>query len=141
MAHSREVRLPLLDRRIAEFALSSPPQFLVGGGRTKRILRDAVRDVVPAPVLGRQDKVGFEPPQARWLAEPAAMALATEVLLDPPARMSGRYDAAVVEADLRAGAWRDPTGLWRALNVELWLHAVARRPSARTSATSVVPAR
>jgi asparagine synthase (glutamine-hydrolysing) len=128
MAHSREVRLPLLDRRIAEFALSAPPEYLVGAGQTKRILRDAVRDVVPDAVLARRDKVGFEPPQARWLSTPAAVERVREILLDPAGRASGLYDAAAVEADLRAGAWRDPAGLWRALNVQLWLQTFAAHP-------------
>jgi asparagine synthase (glutamine-hydrolysing) len=130
MAHSREVRLPLLDRRIAEFALSCPPEYLVGAGQTKRILRDAVRDVVPDAILARRDKIGFEPPQARWLTAPGALALAGDVLLDPGSRDSGRYDAAAVEADLRAGRWRDPTALWRVLNVELWLRTFSVPPSA-----------
>jgi len=126
MAHSREVRLPLLDRRIAEFALSAPPEYLYAGGRTKRILRDAVRDVVPAAVLDRRDKVGFEPPQARWLSTAPAVARIREVLLDPVARARGLYEAAAIEADVRAGGWRDPSGIWRALNVELWLLAAER---------------
>jgi asparagine synthase (glutamine-hydrolysing) len=129
MAHSREVRLPLLDRRIAEFALSAPPEYLIGAGQSKRILRDAVRDVVPASVLARRDKVGFEPPQARWLSTPAAMTLARDVLLDGPARASGLHDAGAVEADLRAGTWRDPAGIWRALNAQLWLRTFAAAPA------------
>jgi asparagine synthase (glutamine-hydrolysing) len=135
MAHSREVRLPLLDRRIAEFALSAPPPFLVGAGQTKRILRDAVRDIVPSAVLARRDKVGFEPPQARWLAEPAVTALAADVLLDGTGRGSGLHDPATVEADLRAGGWRDHRGLWRALNAQLWLRSLAARP-ARTESVA-----
>ena len=47
MARSRELRLPFLDRRIAEFALSLPAGWLYQAGIAKRILRDAVRDVVP----------------------------------------------------------------------------------------------
>jgi asparagine synthase (glutamine-hydrolysing) len=129
MAHSREVRLPLLDRRIAEFALSAPPAFLVGAGATKRILRDAVADVVPAAVLARRDKVGFEPPQARWLQAPALRERARDVLLDRETRSRGLYDIAAIEADARAGAWRDPTGLWRALNLELWLRACTGAPT------------
>lgn len=129
MAHSREVRLPLLDRRIAEFALSAPPAYLVGAGQTKRILRDAVRDVVPAAVLARRDKIGFAPPQARWLAEPAAIALAADVLLEPATRAGGRYDTEAIAADVRAGTWRDPAGAWRALNAELWLRALSEQPT------------
>ncbi len=116
MAHSREVRLPFLDRRIAEFALSVPEDFLVRDGVRKAVLRDAVRDVVPARVLDRTDKVGFEPPQAKWMADDRFRALAGDAI------RGGRFiDRAAVEADLRAGAWRDHGALWRALNAELWL--------------------
>jgi asparagine synthase (glutamine-hydrolysing) len=90
---------------------------------TKRVLRDAVRDLVPAEVLARRDKVGFEPPQAQWLGSQTGRAWAAEVLLDPAARDSGVSDVAAVETDLRAGAWRDPDALWRAMNVELWRDA------------------
>jgi asparagine synthase (glutamine-hydrolysing) len=128
MAHGREVRLPFLDRRIAEFALSAPAEFLYRDGFTKAILRDAVRDVAPAAVLARRDKIGYEPPQARWLSESAAIARMRDVLLDPAARSRGTCDAAAIEADAAAGRWRDPAGAWRALNVELWLRAFAARP-------------
>jgi asparagine synthase (glutamine-hydrolysing) len=117
MAHSREVRLPFLDRRLAELALSLPPGFLIRDGLTKAPLRDAVRDLVPAEVLARRDKVGFEPPQARWLGSEAGRAWAAEVLLDAD---DPAIDRAAVEDDVRAGAWRDPDALWRAMNVVLW---------------------
>lgn len=32
----------------------------------------------------------------------------------------GIYDAHEIEADVRAGTWRDARGIWRALNLELW---------------------
>jgi asparagine synthase (glutamine-hydrolysing) len=118
MAHSREVRLPFLDRRVAELALSLPAGFLIRDGFTKAPLRDAVRDLVPAEVLARRDKVGFEPPQARWLGSDAGRAWASEVLLD--GAPEGAIDRAAVEQDLRAGSWRDPDALWRAMNVVLW---------------------
>jgi asparagine synthase (glutamine-hydrolysing) len=121
MAHSREVRLPFLDRRIAELALSLPASFLYANGVTKRVLRDAALGLVPDSVLTRRDKVGFEPPQKRWLAEPALRKLTADVLLDPVADRRGLYDRAPIEEDVRRGEWRDSEGIWRALNVELWL--------------------
>lgn len=121
MAHSREVRLPLLDRRVAEFALSCPPQFLYHRGETKKILRDAIRDLVPEVILARRDKVGFEPPQAQWLATDAWRARIADVLLDPSSTARGLWDAARIEQDLRSGELRDHAGLWRATSVELWL--------------------
>jgi asparagine synthase (glutamine-hydrolysing) len=124
MAHSREVRLPFLDRRIAELALSLPASFLYANGVTKRVLRDAALGLVPDSVLTRRDKVGFEPPQKRWLAEPGLRKLAADVLLDPIADRRGLYARAAIEEDVRRGEWRDSDGIWRALNAELWLRAL-----------------
>jgi asparagine synthase (glutamine-hydrolysing) len=123
MAHSREVRLPFLDRRIAEYALSLPAEFLYRDGVTKAILRESVTGIVPAEVLVRRDKVGYEPPQGRWFSEPRFMSLISETLLDRRARARGWYATDTIEADLEAGRWRDPAGIWRALNLELWLQA------------------
>ena len=130
MAHSREIRLPYLDRRVAEYALSLPVATSCHDGVSKAVLRDAVRDVVPAAILDRADKVGFEPPQAQWLATPGLRELARDVLLDRDARIAPLLDRGAVESDLRAGAWRDHAALWRALNAELWVAAFdpATRP-------------
>jgi asparagine synthase (glutamine-hydrolysing) len=126
MAHSREVRLPYLDRRVAELALSLPSGFLYRHGTSKAILREAVRGLVPDAVLDRRDKVGYETPQAQWLAEPKFVDRIREVLLDADARGRGFYDAAAIEADARSGRWRDSNGIWRALNLELWLRELDR---------------
>ena len=123
MAHSREVRLPFLDRRVAEFALSLPAEFLYRDGMTKAVLRTAVEGIVPPGVLARRDKIGFEPPEDAWFAERNFMATISDVLLDSSARARGIYDTDEIETDLRAGRWRDPRGIWRALNLELWLRA------------------
>ena len=134
MAHSREVRLPYLDRRVAEFAFSLPASFLCRDGVTKRILRDAMRGLVPEAILARRDKVAFEPPQARWLAEPVWRERIAAVLLDPSTRARGLYDTAVIEADLRAGSWRDHRALWRAFCAETWRAAFARASARSASA-------
>jgi asparagine synthase (glutamine-hydrolysing) len=126
MAHSREVRLPFLDRRIAEYALSLPAAFLYRDGATKAILREAVAGVVPVEVLERRDKVGYEPPQDRWFSEPRFVSLVSEVLLDQQAQARGWYSPEAIEADAASGRWRDPNGIWRALNLELWLRALEK---------------
>ena len=128
MAHSREVRLPFLDRRIADLAFSLPPEFLYAGGMSKRIVRDAARGLIPETILARRDKVGYEPPQRAWLESLPFRDLAGNVLLDATARRRGLYQPDEVERDLRSGAWRDHAGLWRALNAELWLRALVPAP-------------
>ena len=132
MAHSVEVRLPFLDRDVAEFAWSLPGRLLHQAGASKYLLRRAFRGVVPSTVLDRRDKVGFETPQERWFATPAARERIAEVLLDGPARERGWYVPTALERDVREG-WRDVGAMWRALNAELWLRALeqpAREPVA-----------
>src|SRR5580692_5442003 len=65
MAHSLEVRSPLLDHRLVEFALSIPPSLKLQGWRTKAILRDTVRRYLPASTL-RKRKHGFSVPLREW---------------------------------------------------------------------------
>jgi asparagine synthase (glutamine-hydrolysing) len=127
MAHSREVRLPFLDRRIVEYSMSVPSAFAFGAGYSKRLLRDALSTLLPAEVLWRRDKVGFEPPQERWLHDAGMRARIAEVLLDDRARGRGLYDLQRVEDDYRSGAWRDHYGIWRALSTELWLRSLERQ--------------
>jgi asparagine synthase (glutamine-hydrolysing) len=120
MAHSREVRLPFLDTRIAELALSLPPEFLFRDGTTKRVLRDALRGAVPDAVLERRDKGRFETPEERWFSEPVFIDRALAVLTDPIVARTGLYDLAAIERDARAREWRSPAGIWRAMNIEIW---------------------
>lgn len=125
MAHSVEVRLPFLDRRVANFALSLPPALVFREGVSKLLLRRALHGLVPERVLARRDKIGYETPERAWLNAPAGRARLAQIVLDPSVRASGRYDWTVLERELAAGAWSDVRALWRVVNVELWLRSVA----------------
>jgi asparagine synthase (glutamine-hydrolysing) len=84
MANSVEERLPLLDRRIAEFAFSLPAHMKLREGEEKWVLRQAVRDLLPAEIV-RRKKQGFSTPVGSWLegelGEMAASVLASSALL------------------------------------------------------------
>lgn len=69
MAHSREVRLPFLDHQLVEFVFKLPDRLLLRDGWTKWILRNAFRGIVPFSIAFRVDKLGYEPPQKRWLGD------------------------------------------------------------------------
>ena len=69
MAHAVEVRLPFLDHRLVEFAFSLPSNFKIHEGWTKWIVRKSVEDQLPGEIVWRKDKVGFEPPQKKWMEE------------------------------------------------------------------------
>jgi asparagine synthase (glutamine-hydrolysing) len=66
MAHSLEVRPPFLDHRIVEFAGRLPESMKVRGRTLKFLLRELMRDKLPAPIL-RRSKEGFDIPAHEWL--------------------------------------------------------------------------
>lgn len=61
MAHSVEGRLPFLDHQLVEFVGRLPPELLARGGCRKRLLREAVRDLLPEELLGRRKKQFLSP--------------------------------------------------------------------------------
>ncbi len=69
MAHSLEARAPFLDHELVSYALSLPQHAKISGGETKRILKKAVADILPAEVVHRP-KQGFRVPLPAWLAGP-----------------------------------------------------------------------
>ena len=71
MAHSLEVREPLLDVPLIESVLGLPASYVgTNTGQPKPLLNDAVGDLLPNMVRQRRDKQGFTFPFALWLAGP-----------------------------------------------------------------------
>jgi asparagine synthase (glutamine-hydrolysing) len=66
MANSLELRVPLLDHVVLEFAASLPAEFKVRGRETKRILKSAFAGVLPPEVI-RRKKAGFPVPYEKWM--------------------------------------------------------------------------
>jgi asparagine synthase (glutamine-hydrolysing) len=67
-----ETRMPFLSHELAEFLFSLPPHLKMRDGWTKWILRQSYRSTIPAGILYRKGKTGFEPPQQSWMSLPAA---------------------------------------------------------------------
>ena len=70
MAHGVESRAPLLDWRLVTLAFSLPSSSKMGAGFTKRILRDAMKGLMPEAIRTRKSKIGFASPMRQWLAGP-----------------------------------------------------------------------
>ena len=68
MAYSLEVRAPLLDYRVVEFARSLPTDFKIQGSNKKRLLKEVLYDYVPEEIFDRP-KAGFTMPFANWFRE------------------------------------------------------------------------
>lgn len=69
MLNSLEVRVPFLDHRVVELAMSFPGHWKMEGAARKRILKDAVDDLLP-PSVRRRPKAGFDVPVGEWLKGP-----------------------------------------------------------------------
>ncbi|RMC38653.1 MULTISPECIES: asparagine synthase (glutamine-hydrolyzing) [unclassified Lactobacillus] len=69
MAHSLELRVPYLDKKIAQRANSIPTEYLVNKHDTKYALRKASEKVLPAE-WAKRPKLGFPTPIKQWLQEP-----------------------------------------------------------------------
>lgn len=67
MASSIEGRVPFLDYRLVEHVLSLPPDQKLKAGVTKRILRDAMRGIIPEGIRTRTTKLGFAVPVDVWV--------------------------------------------------------------------------
>jgi asparagine synthase (glutamine-hydrolysing) len=89
MATSVELRVPLLDFQVLEFAASLPPHFKVKGLTTKRILKEALRDSVPDAILKRK-KSGFPVPYDRWL-KTELKELVFETVLNPNSNLRSYF--------------------------------------------------
>ena len=66
MAFSLEMRVPFLDHRLVNFALSLKPEYKIRNGWSKYILREAVPQL-PNAIRWRRDKQGFTIPEVYWL--------------------------------------------------------------------------
>jgi asparagine synthase (glutamine-hydrolysing) len=69
MHHSVESRLPFIDYRVVETALSLPDKYKIFQGWTKYILRKGIESYLPADIVWRKNKIGFEAPADQWLKE------------------------------------------------------------------------
>jgi len=132
MANSLEARSPFLDHQFMEFCASLPSQFKLGGLVKKRVLKRALRGVIPDEIIDRP-KMGFGVPIDHWFQH-ELRPLAEDVLLDTTARDRGYFNPAVVARLLDEhvrGVARWHSQLWNLLMLELWHRTfIDRRPDA-----------
>lgn len=67
MAHGVEVRLPFLSYELVQFVFSLPSHYKLQNGFTKYILRESMKQILPSSIVYRTDKIGYEPPQQKWM--------------------------------------------------------------------------
>ncbi|MGO9405448.1 MAG: asparagine synthase (glutamine-hydrolyzing) [Terriglobales bacterium] len=126
MASSVEVRVPFLDRSLAEFvAWNVRPEWkLKGKWRpvTKHIFRKAMHSMLPEEVL-RQPKAGFAAPVDYWLAHDLRP-MVDDLLSEGQVRKRGLFRPEVVRRyvdEQRRGAEDWSMQIWQLLTLEIWM--------------------
>ena len=95
MANSVELRVPLLDHKILEFAAALPPNLKIRGFTTKYLAKKVLRNRVPRRILDRP-KVGFPVPYESWLRG-ELKGWARDILLDRRTTNRGYFQRASLE--------------------------------------------
>ena len=121
MAHALEVRSPFLDTELVEFVARLPPAMKLRGLDRKRVLKAAVVDLIPAPLLNRR-KRGFGVPVGRWFREDLAPWV-DDLLCSESSRCRHHLEGAAIDAYVadhrRTGAHGH--GLWALISLETFL--------------------
>jgi asparagine synthase (glutamine-hydrolysing) len=122
MAHSLEVRSPLLDHEFMELCAGFPGSWKLRDGTTKRLFKDALRAWLPGDLLERP-KWGFGVPIDSWLRRPLRR-LPAEILLDRRSVERGffrrEYVAGLID-DHVSGRRNNANRIWALIQLELWL--------------------
>ena len=120
MAHALEVRSPLLDHAVVEFAATLPSRWKIEGKQKKIILRQAFSSLLPNDFLARR-KQGFEVPLANWFRN-ELQPLTREMLLENEALDSYFNRSAIARLHQQHIQQREDHGtlLWTLLSFALW---------------------
>ena len=121
MAVSLENRIPMLDKDVAEFALSLPAEYLCDMESGKKVLKEVLYRYVPKELLDRPKK-GFSVPLNKWLSEGDTAEWAGELMNSPQCAKEGLLNGKAVtklwEAFKKNG--RSPRLVWNVLMLEQW---------------------
>jgi asparagine synthase (glutamine-hydrolysing) len=120
MANSIELRVPLLDHKVLEFAASLPSRLKLNGLKTKFILKKALSSRIPKEIRDRK-KTGFPVPYESWLRTDLKD-LVWDVLTDSRTTNRGYFSKPAVEQLLRANSNGSDYSkvIFSLVSLELW---------------------
>lgn len=122
MAHSVEVRPPFLDHRIVEFSASLPDSLKILGLQQKRVLRELMKNRLPASIVKRK-KIGFDIPTHDWFRG-ILRPLLIETLTPKAVSDSGLFRWEAIDSLIRAHLDRRTNlgfHLWGLVTLFLWM--------------------
>lgn len=125
MSVGLEARVPLLDRRLVEYAFSLPPESLLEPGRTKVAFRQAIAPWLPPPILERS-KTGFSTPFKSWVGGENRETM-FGILERGDLAADGVVRPLEVRKFIESGTQRRHNKLWLLLNLEAWYRRWIRK--------------
>lgn len=136
MANSLELRVPFIDCRVFDVASRIPTPYKISRNTTKRVLREAMKDILPEEVKSRR-KLGFPVPIRLWLKDDW-YGWAKQLIVDSPVdHLINKNHVLYLLNRHREGAGDYSRKLWTIIVFVLWHQiyierAIAFRPSVRT---------
>lgn len=132
MAHSIEARVPFLDHKFVERMFTIPTAMKLRHKRTKHLLKEAVRGLIPDEVIERK-KLGFLAPIADWLNDPKFMTKMKQIvmrskLLDEPIFRRERVEELFENYSFRRNGHR-ATQIWLLVQLALWYDTWLTEPT------------
>lgn len=121
MAHSLEVRVPLIDDDIVDHVLSLPNGWEKTLGWPKKLLTESLKDILPDFVLNRQ-KQGFQLPMNIWMQN-ELLSVVEDVFSDKSIKDRGLFETKEMK-DLYASFKRGSIPyeiIWKFVTLELWM--------------------
>lgn len=135
MAHSLEVREPLMDHELVEWLATLPSRHKICGQEGKYLLKKAMDPYLPEDVLYRP-KMGFAVPLARWFRGPLKQRV-RDAVLGQRLQATGWFNAAYLQHLVethQSGARDYSAPLWTLLMFEAFLRQVADDTDVRQAA-------
>jgi len=124
MAHSLEVRVPLLDHQLLEWEMALPLQMRFRDGHGKYLLRKVAERYLPAEIL-KPRKQGFTIPMGQWLRGELG-AWAQTLFLSQEFKQRGIFEPNKVLSLLdmhQSGKYELGHRIWSLIVLELWFRA------------------
>jgi len=122
MSSGVEIRMPCMDHRLVTYTFSLPWTSKVGGTYTKRIMRDALKGILPESIRTRRDKIGWNAPLYEWLQGPLKNEIENFIINKKLQKKT--KEAWINFQNKKNPNWSDGQKIWALVMPELWKNAL-----------------
>ena len=123
MNFSIESRVPFLDYRLVEASLMLPSKDILNNGRTKYILRESMKGLLPDRIAERRDKKGFSNPRRDWFKSEEFQELIMDILASQSFRNLDIFNVEQSKkkySDHISGKSDHSKDIWKWINIYEW---------------------